>query len=196
LPSFFSSSAAKNAGGLADFCVAKALTCLRVWAAPTVLRQRTQFYGSAHSFQVYYNYGGIKMADCIFCKIIEGEIPSNTLYEDEKFKVILDVSPANKGHSLIIPKEHYENIFEIPEALEKEAFSLAKKTAKILMTSGFGEGINILQNNNEAAGQTVNHFHIHVIPRKSGDTVTIKAKPIDLNENEMKDIKDILSKNF
>lgn len=107
-------------------------------------------------------------ANCIFCKIIAGEIPSNTIYEDEEFKVILDASPASKGHALILPKEHYADIYEIDEDVAARAMKLAKKLAvhmtKVLSCDGF----NILQNNHEAAGQTVFHFHIHLIPRYVG----------------------------
>ena len=104
-------------------------------------------------------------ANCIFCKIIAGEIPSNTIYEDEDFKVILDVSPASKVHALILPKEHYADIYEIDEKTAGNAMKLAKKLAihmtKVLSCDGF----NILQNNHEIAGQTVFHFHMHLIPR-------------------------------
>lgn len=105
------------------------------------------------------------MADCIFCKIIAGEIPSYTIYEDEEFKVFLDVNPASKGHALIVPKVHFADLYEIDEEVAARAMKLAKKLA-VKMTDVLGcEGFNILQNNNEAAGQTVFHFHIHLIPR-------------------------------
>ena len=105
------------------------------------------------------------MSDCIFCKIIAGEIPSYTIYEDEDFKVFLDVNPASKGHALIVPKVHYANIYDIDEEVAAKAMKLAKKLAT-RMTDVLGcEGFNILQNNNETAGQTVFHFHIHLIPR-------------------------------
>ena len=105
------------------------------------------------------------MSDCIFCKIIAGEIPSYTIYEDEDFKVFLDINPASKGHALIVPKVHYADLYEIDEEVAAKAMKLAKKLAT-RMTNILGcEGFNILQNNNEAAGQTVFHFHIHLIPR-------------------------------
>ena len=103
--------------------------------------------------------------DCIFCKISAGEIPSNTIYEDEEFRVILDLAPASKGHALIIPKEHAADIYEIEEELAGRAMKLAKRMA-VHMTEVLGcEGFNILQNNHEVAGQTVFHFHMHLIPR-------------------------------
>lgn len=105
------------------------------------------------------------MKDCIFCKIIAGEIPSYTIYEDEEFKVFLDVNPASKGHALLVPKVHYADLYEIDEEVAARAMKLAKQLA-VKMTAVLGcEGFNILQNNNEAAGQTVFHFHIHLIPR-------------------------------
>ena len=107
--------------------------------------------------------------NCIFCKIANGEIPSATLYEDEDFRVILDLGPATKGHALILPKNHFANLFEIPEDMDAKAFILAKKIAK-KMKDVFGcDGVNIVQNNGVAAGQTVFHFHIHLIPRYEGD---------------------------
>ena len=107
----------------------------------------------------------MKDSNCIFCKIIAGEIPSRTIYEDEEFKVFLDVSPASKGHALIVPKVHYADLYDIDEEVAAKAMKLAKKLAT-RMTKVLGcEGFNILQNNNEAAGQTVFHFHMHLIPR-------------------------------
>ena len=111
----------------------------------------------------------MKEKDCIFCKLANGEIPTRKIYEDEKFSVILDTSPASKGHALILPKEHYANIYEIPEQTAADAMILAKRLAG-RMTEALGcDGFNILQNNGEPAGQTVFHFHIHLIPRYQGE---------------------------
>lgn len=108
--------------------------------------------------------------DCVFCKIIDGQIPSAVIYEDEDFRVILDISPAARGHALILPKEHYANLYELPEDLAAKAMVLAKKLATH-MTEKLGcDGFNLVQNNGEVAGQTVFHFHLHLIPRyKDGD---------------------------
>lgn len=107
----------------------------------------------------------MKDDNCIFCKLANGEIPTNTIYEDEDFRIILDADPASKGHALILPKEHFRNIYDIDEAAAAKIFPLAKKAAAH-MTEVLGcDGINILQNNNEAAGQSVFHFHVHIIPR-------------------------------
>ena len=103
--------------------------------------------------------------NCIFCKIIAGEIPSYTIYEDEEFKVILDISPASKGHALLIPKQHYADLFEIDEEVVARAMKLAKKVATHAKEVLGCEGFNLLQNNHEVAGQTVYHFHIHLVPR-------------------------------
>ena len=128
------------------------------------------------------------MNNCIFCKIANGEIPSRTLYEDEKFRVIMDLGPATKGHSLILPKDHYANLYEIPEDLAADAAKLAKKLA-IRMTEKLGaDGFNIVQNNNEAAGQTVPHYHVHLIPRYQNDGQHILWKPGQMPAEEMDEI--------
>ena len=113
---------------------------------------------------------------CIFCKIIEGEIPSTTIYEDDKVKCILDLSQANPGHTLVIPKKHFANVLEIDEDTFSYAMKIAKKIAEVLKKTFNCDGINILNNCGEAAGQTVFHLHIHVIPRFNNDTVDIKWK--------------------
>lgn len=115
-------------------------------------------------------------ANCIFCKIINGDIPSKTLYENEEFKVIFDIAPASKGHVIILPKYHAANIFELPEEVTAKAFILAKKVATVLKDVLKCDGINILQNNGEAAGQTVFHLHIHVIPRWNDDNMGLSWK--------------------
>lgn len=107
----------------------------------------------------------MKDENCIFCKIISGEIPSRTIYEDSDFKVILDVNPASKGHALILPKDHCANIYEISEELLVKAVKLAKKLASHMTEVLHCDGLNVLQNNGEVAGQTVFHFHMHLIPR-------------------------------
>jgi histidine triad (HIT) family protein len=117
------------------------------------------------------------MENCIFCKIIAGEIPSTTVYEDEDFKAILDVNPAAEGHVIILPKKHAANIFELDDEDAAKILPVAKKIATALKKTYQCDGVNILQNNGEAAGQTVFHLHVHVIPRYAGDTVNIGWKP-------------------
>ena len=128
------------------------------------------------------------MSDCIFCKIANGEIPSATLYEDEDFRVILDLGPASKGHALILPKAHAANIYEISDDMAAKAMILAKKMA-IKMTEALKcDGFNIVQNNGELAGQTVFHFHMHLIPRYEGDQVGITWKPGTLTDEVKNEI--------
>lgn len=112
--------------------------------------------------------------NCIFCKIANGEIPSVTLYEDEDFRVILDLGPASKGHALILPKEHAANLYELPDELAAKAMVVAKKVGSVLTKGLNCDGLNVVQNNGEAAGQTVFHFHIHLIPRFKGDEKQVK----------------------
>ena len=100
--------------------------------------------------------------NCIFCKIANGEIPSATIYEDDDFRVILDLGPATKGHALILPKEHAADIYSIDEELAGKAFKLAKKITTRLKDVLGCDGYNIVQNNGEVAGQTVFHFHMHL----------------------------------
>lgn len=111
--------------------------------------------------------------DCIFCKIIKGEIPSYTIYEDEMYKVILDRFPASPGHALIIPKSHHTDIFDMPDQVASGMYPLAKKMAVLLKKATHADGINIVQNNGEASGQAVFHFHLHLVPRKYGDNVKL-----------------------
>ena len=117
------------------------------------------------------------MADCIFCKIAAGEIPSTTLYEDEDFRVIFDIAPASKGHAVMIPKVHAANLFELPEETAAKAALTAKKVGGAMMEVFGCDGLNVLQNNGEAAGQTVFHYHVHLIPRYQGDGVGIQWTP-------------------
>jgi len=133
---------------------------------------------------------GKKMSNenCIFCKIANGVIPAATLYEDENFKVILDLGPASKGHALILPKEHYENLLELPEDKVAAAFILAKKMAVKMKEVLHCEGLNVVQNNGPTAGQTVFHFHIHLIPRYEGDQVGLNWTPGTLTDDVKEEI--------
>lgn len=128
-------------------------------------------------------------ADCIFCKLANGEIPTNAIYEDDNFKVILDMSPATRGHALILPKEHYADIYGLPEETAGEVFRLAKRMAAV-MTEKLGcDGFNIVQNNGEMAGQTVFHFHMHLIPRYKNDGQQIGWKPKESSGEELEAVK-------
>nr|WP_296262862.1 HIT family protein [uncultured Merdimonas sp.] len=126
--------------------------------------------------------------NCIFCKLAGGEIPTATLYEDDDFRVILDANPAAKGHALIIPKEHYANLYELDDELAAKVMVLAKKMITKLTDVLGCDGYNIVQNNGEAAGQTVFHFHLHMIPRFKDDGVGLTWKMGELTEEDKNDI--------
>nr|WP_307998131.1 HIT family protein [uncultured Merdimonas sp.] len=126
--------------------------------------------------------------NCIFCKLAGGEIPTATLYEDDDFRVILDANPAAKGHALIIPKEHYANLYELDDELAAKVMVLAKKIITKLTDVLGCDGYNIVQNNGEAAGQTVFHFHLHMIPRFKDDGVGLTWKMGELTEEDKNDI--------
>ena len=111
------------------------------------------------------------MDNCIFCRIIQGEIPSKTVFENEHFIVMLDIGPASRGHVLILPKEHYDNLFELPEELAAEVLPLAKKIAAGVRKAFQPAGVKLVQNNGAMAGQSVNHFHLHIIPCYNGSEV-------------------------
>ena len=126
--------------------------------------------------------------DCIFCKLAGGEIPTATLYEDDDFRVILDQGPATKGHALILPKKHYANIYELPEEVAARAMVLAKKMAGVMTEALKCDGFNLVQNNGEAAGQRVFHFHLHLIPRYQNGNAGITWKPGTLEESGKEEI--------
>ena len=134
--------------------------------------------------------------NCIFCKLANGVIPTNSIYEDDNFNVILDMSPATKGHALILPKEHYKNLYEIPEDTAADVMKLAKKMAVEMTEKLNADGFNLVQNNNEVAGQTVFHFHMHLIPRYKDDGQRIKIAwvPGEPTAEELTEIKNTLTK--
>ena len=135
--------------------------------------------------------------DCIFCKLANGEIPTATLYEDDEFRVILDQGPATKGHALILPKQHFANIYEISDEIAAKAMILGKKMATAMTKALHSDGFNLVQNNGEVAGQTVFHFHMHLIPRyqnaKNNDILMWSHE--NFSDEEMAQIRDSLSRN-
>ena len=133
----------------------------------------------------------MKKDDCIFCKIANGEIPSTTIYENSDFRVFFDINPASKGHCLIVPKQHYNDIFDMDAETGGKLFSLATVVARSLKKELNCEGMNIVQNNGLIAGQTVFHFHMHLIPRYKNDNAGITWTPGTLTD-EMKE--EILAK--
>lgn len=130
--------------------------------------------------------------NCIFCKIANGDIPSKTIYEDNDFRVILDLGPATKGHALILPKDHYANLYELPDVVAGKVFKLAKKMATQMTKKLDCDGFNIVQNNGEVAGQTVFHFHMHLIPRYKDDNQRIGWNPTEPSQEELEDIKNAI----
>lgn len=135
----------------------------------------------------------MKKDDCIFCKLANGIIPTNSIYEDEEFKVILDAAPATRGHALILPKEHADNLYELPDETAEKVLVLAKKLAK-KMTEKLGcDGLNLVQNNGTVAGQTVFHFHMHMIPRYKEDGQEIAWQPTQPDGEAQKEVRDLLT---
>ena len=130
----------------------------------------------------------MKDENCIFCKIANGEIPATTLYEDEDFRVILDVFPAAKGHALIIPKEHYRNLYDLDQDLAGKVLILAKEMIRPLKDALGCDGFNVVQNNESSAGQTVFHFHMHLIPRYEKDGVGVNWKSGKLSDEDREEI--------
>ena len=107
--------------------------------------------------------------NCIFCKILKGEIPSFRVYESDTFIVFMDTAPGNKGHSLIVPRKHMATIFDTEDGLGDELLAIQRKVGRAIMTATGATGMNILQNNFRDAGQAVDHIHWHLVPRHAGD---------------------------
>ncbi len=133
------------------------------------------------------------MTDCVFCKIISGEIPSKKVYENDNTIAFLDINPANKGHVLVAPKRHFENIFDVTDSCLKEIVSAVKMMSKRIKSKLGTDAINIVQNNGRYAGQLVNHIHFHVIPRYPNDRVIITYQRAHLTDSEMADAQKKLS---
>lgn len=134
------------------------------------------------------------MEDCIFCKIVNGKIPSAKVYEDNKVISFLDIMPASKGHCLVVPKKHYETLFEIPDEDLAALMTTAKKIAKALSLSIGNGSYNILMNNGKIAGQLVNHAHIHIIPRFKGDRLRLTWSHKKYTDKEMKSVQEKIKK--
>lgn len=131
--------------------------------------------------------------NCIFCKIINGDIPSTKIYEDEQFMIMLDIGPASFGHALLLPKDHYANVFEMPEDVLAKAICLAKEIGEKLVKALGADGLNLVQNNGLAAGQTVFHYHMHLIPRYENDSVGELWTPGSLSAEQRQEILDKLA---
>lgn len=134
------------------------------------------------------------MDDCIFCKIIKGEIPCTKVYEDENILSFLDIAPANKGHCLVVPKEHYDTLIAAPEEIINYSMKVAKKVARAMSASLANEGFNVLINNNQVAGQLVPHAHVHIIPRFKGDGIRLNWTAKKYKEKEIGEFADKIKK--
>lgn len=127
------------------------------------------------------------MEECIFCKIIKGKIPCSKVYEDEHAIAFLDIAPASKGHTLVVPKEHYEIINDAPNNVLEKTIDVVKKIGNALLKEN--DGFNVMQNNKKASGQLVPHIHFHVIPRNEGDNLDIaRWKSSKYEEGEMEEV--------
>ena len=127
------------------------------------------------------------MEDCIFCKIIEGKIPAAKVYEDDKIVSFLDIMPANKGHCLVVPKNHSQTLVDMDDVDLVATINAAKKVAKALSLSFGNASFNIVMNNGKEAGQVVNHAHIHLIPRFQKDRLRIKWSHLKYEGDEIKE---------
>ena len=138
----------------------------------------------------------MKDKDCIFCKIANGEIPSSTIYEDEEFRVILDLGPAARGHALILPKNHFADVCELDQKTAAGVLPLGAKIGKA-MKKGLGcAGFNLVQNNGESAGQTVFHFHMHIIPRYENGPDMVSWTPGTASPQELEETAGVIRENI
>ena len=126
------------------------------------------------------------METCIFCKIVKGEIPSSKIYEDPDVLVFLDIAPVHKGHSLVIPKQHFQTAMDVPDEILKKVIVVVKQVSKSVMKATNAGGINLALSNHDIAGQTVPHAHFHVIPRHKGDGLKMWPQG-KYHEGEMKE---------
>lgn len=133
---------------------------------------------------------------CIFCKISRGEIPSYKVFEDEYCLAFLDVNPTNEGHTLVLPKEHYDNMLTCPKPLLDHLFEVAQMIAQAQQKQLGATGANIITNVGKSAGQSVNHFHIHVIPRYENDGLKLEFKPRLIEDKKMLLLADSIRKSL
>lgn len=129
--------------------------------------------------------------DCIFCAIVEGKIPSSKVYEDEYVFAFMDIAPATPGHLLLIPKQHYRNIFDMPAEIGSKIMEAAIPLASAIREALNPDGLNLFQSNEAAGFQTVFHFHLHLIPRWEGDPLRLPWKP---SEGDIEEIDKIARK--
>ena len=133
------------------------------------------------------------MEECLFCKIVKGELPSSKIYEDGDTLAFLDLFPVNKGHSLVIPKEHYETIFDVPTESLAKVSSVMKNVADAVKKGVNSDGISIAQSNGKDAGQVIPHIHFHIMPRFKDDGLKLWPQG-KYEEGEMDKFKEDISK--
>ena len=126
--------------------------------------------------------------DCVFCKIISGELPSNKIYENSEVLVFLDISPINLGHSLVVPKKHFDNIYETPAEILAHMITAAKIGSMAIKSKMKAEGINVTMNNDSVAGQIIFHSHMHIIPRFQNDGLGMWKSKIQYKEGEGREV--------
>lgn len=134
----------------------------------------------------------MKDNNCIFCRIAGGDIPSSTIYEDEDFRAILDLGPASKGHALILPKNHYKDVCELDADLAAKVLPLAGKIGAAMKEKLGCAGFNLVQNNGSEAGQTVYHFHMHIIPRYESGPAMVTWNPGSAASEELEETAKLL----
>jgi len=128
------------------------------------------------------------MAECLFCKIAKGEIPAKIIYDSTDVMAFLDIKPANPGHVIVIPKEHYQILPQLPEELNSSLFQLVKIITHAQIEALGAQGVNVIQNNGAIAGQFVPHLFIHIIPRFKDDKVVVSWEPNELKEEQFEEI--------
>ena len=132
------------------------------------------------------------MEDCIFCKIVKKELPAFIFYEDEFVIVFLDINPLVEGHTLVVPKKHYESIFDIDEEVLQKIISVSQKMSKRIKEALRVEGVNLINSSGVVAGQSVPHFHLHIIPRREGDEINLaswwRSKVKEVDKEKLKEL--------
>lgn len=128
------------------------------------------------------------MSDCIFCKIIKGDIPCTKVYEDEQVLAFLDIGPITRGHTLVMPKKHHASLFDLPEEDFAAMMRSVQKISAAVFKGVGATGLNLLQNNFRSAGQQVDHVHMHIVPRTEGDGFMTTWPTLPLTGEEMREI--------
>jgi len=134
------------------------------------------------------------MEDCIFCKVVEKKVPCKLIYEDADTMAFLDINPGAPGHTLVIPKKHFSTIFEMDDEETSKLFNTVLKISKAINTIIRPDGLNIFQNNKPAAGQIINHAHVHIFPRFRGDGIDFKWRRVVLDSEDLDRIAERLKK--